>query len=109
MRERRIEFCMEYCNWYDFVSWFSWKPDFMLKYINGQNRGWRASYVKKWKDGTLHFYRENDITKTEFEYGDVEPNVEIYVEADDIFLPYPESDVIQNPLLNEEPVKYYND
>ena len=109
IRERRIEFCMEYCNWYDFVSWYVWQPQKMLAYFNGQNRGWRASNVKKWKDGSIHFYKENDITTEEYEYGDKEPSIDINVDAEDIFLPYPESDVIQNPLLKEAPVKYYKD
>lgn len=109
IRERRIEFCMEYCNWYDFVSWYVWQPQKMLAYFNGQNRGWRASNVKKWKDGSIHFYKENDITTEEYEYGDKEPDTDINVDAKDIFLPYPESDVIQNPLLKEAPVKYYKD
>ena len=30
IRERRIEFCMEYQNWYDMVTWLRWKPDEML-------------------------------------------------------------------------------
>lgn len=34
------------------------------------------------------------------------PEFTINIEAEDIFLPYPESDVIQNPLLNEPPVPY---
>lgn len=24
---------MEYCNWYDMVSWYHWKPDYMLNYF----------------------------------------------------------------------------
>lgn len=109
IRERRIEFSMEYCNWYDFVSWYMWQPDKMLEYINQQHRGYRASYIKKWADGTLHFYGKNDLSTQEYEYGDKEPTIEISVTADDIFLPYPEDDIIQNPLLKEPPVKYYND
>lgn len=76
--------------------------------MNNQQRGWRASYIKKWKDGSIHFYAEDDISTKEYEYGDIEPVIDIFIESDDIFLPYPESDVIQNPLLNESPVKYYN-
>lgn len=106
IKERRIEFCMEYCNWYDMVSWYSWKPDKMIEYFNNQHRGWTASYAKKWSDGSIHFYAENDINSTEYEWGDNEPEIEIIIEKDDIFLPYPESDVIQNPLLNEEPIDY---
>lgn len=107
IRERRVEFAMEYCNWYDMVSWYSWKPEKMLKYFNDQHRGWRASHVKaKGNDRSLHFYAENDVNKQEYEWGNKEPSYAINVTADNIFLPYPESDVIQNPLLNEPPVDY---
>ena len=36
IRERRIEFCMEYQNWYDMVTWYRWKPSEMLAYFNYQ-------------------------------------------------------------------------
>jgi len=36
IRERRIEFCMEYQNWYDMVTWYRWKPNEMLTYFNYQ-------------------------------------------------------------------------
>ena len=106
IRERRIEFAMEYCNWYDMVSWYSWQPDKMLAYFNNQHRGWRASHIKAGDNRTLHFHAENDLSSEETEWGDIEPSYSITVTADNIFLPYPESDVIQNPLLNEPPVDY---
>ena len=107
IRERRVEFAMEYCNWYDMVSWYSWKPEMMLEYFNNQHRGWTASYIKvKGEDRSVHFYAENDVNTEEYEWGNNEPVYTIEVTADDIFLPYPESDVIQNPLLNEPPVDY---
>lgn len=34
IRERRIEFCAEYSNWFEMVTWFRWKPDYMLEYFN---------------------------------------------------------------------------
>ena len=37
IRERRVEFCMEYCNWYDMVSWYCWKPDYMSTARNVEN------------------------------------------------------------------------
>lgn len=36
IRERRIEFCMEYQNWFDMVTWYRWKPQEMLTYFNYQ-------------------------------------------------------------------------
>ena len=111
IRERRVEFAMEYCNWYDMVSWYSWKPEKMLEYFNDQHRGWTASYIKvKGDDRSVGFYAENDVNTEDYDWGNNEPVYTIEVTADDIFLPYPESDVIQNPMLNEPPVDYeFND
>ena len=39
IRERRVEFGMEYSNWYDMVTWFRYLPDKMLNYFNNQWRG----------------------------------------------------------------------
>lgn len=107
IRERRVEFCMEYCNWYDMVSWYCWKPDYMLTYFNRQKRGERATVIKRDEDqaGSLLLGTE-DYTGT-FQKGVYEePQIEINIADDNIFFPYPESDVIQNPLLKEEPVPY---
>ncbi len=98
IRERRVEFAMEYCNWYDMVSWYRYKPDKMLAYFNNQKRGWVSSKITKDEYGDFDFGdEEEDITK-------IDPPV--VVTHDNIFLPYPEKDVIQNPLLKEEPVSY---
>lgn len=107
IRERRVEFCMEYCNWYDMVSWYCWKPDYMLVYFNNQKRGERATVVKRDEGlaGRLLLGTE-DYTGTFQEGVYEEPQIEINIADDDIFFPYPESDVIQNPLLKEEPVPY---
>lgn len=107
IRERRVEFCMEYCNWYDMVSWYCWKPDYMLTYFNSQKRGERATVIKRDEDqaGRLLLGTE-DYTGTFQEGVYEEPQIEINIADDNIFFPYPESDVIQNPLLKEEPVPY---
>ena len=108
IRERRVEFCMEYCNWYDMVSWFCWQPEKMLEYFNNQYRGYTCDVVSKDKQGYLHFgkYDTDGVTLLEGPENWKAPSFEIIIREDDIFLPYPESDVIQNPLLNEEPVPY---
>lgn len=94
MRERRCEFGMEYCNWYDMVSWFKWKPDYMLSFFNNQNRGIRA-IVKRDESGKRVLTKDKE-----------EPDYVININKDNIFLPYPESDVVQNPLLKEDPQPY---
>lgn len=108
IKERRIEFCMEYCNWYDMVSWYCYKPEKMLEYFNSQMRGYRADVILKDEDGYLHFgrYDSDGTTLLEGMENYTEPGFEIIIRGEDIFLPYPESDVIQNPLLNEDPVPY---
>lgn len=34
IKERRKEFCLESQNWYDMVTWYRWKPQYMLNYFN---------------------------------------------------------------------------
>ena len=108
IRERRVEFGMEYSNWYDMVTWFRYLPDKMLNYFNNQWRGDRADAIIKDEDGKLHFgkYDTDGTTFLEGPEYYTAPEFTINIEAEDIFLPYPESDVIQNPLLNEPPVPY---
>lgn len=93
MYERRIELAMEYQFWYDLVSWFYFKPDYILNYINNQNRGASYSHTKN-PDGTIN------LTIT-----DTEP-FPIVAQASDMYFPYPESEVIQNPNFNKPPVPY---
>ena len=106
IRERRVEFSMEYCNWYDMVSWYHWKPDYMLNYFQNQYRGYTVDAIVKDEDGYLHFGRYDGDTFLEGIENWSEPGENIEIHHGNILMPYPESDVIQNPLLNEEPVAY---
>lgn len=94
IRERRIEFCMEYCTWYDMVNWFKWKPKKIIQMLNNQQRGRWSQKITKDANSKLFFDEIN------------EPTSPVVVTADRIFMPYPENDVIQNPYLKEEPVAY---
>ena len=94
IRERRIEFSMEFTNWYEYISWFKWKPELILNLINNQIRGTRADKIKKDSDGELTYE------------GLIKPTSPVVVISSKMFMPYPENDVIQNPLLKEEPVSY---
>ena len=62
IRERRVEFSMEYCNWYDMVSWYHWKPDYMLNYFQNQHRGYTVDLIVKDEDGYLHFGKKEGDT-----------------------------------------------
>lgn len=127
VRERRIEFCMEYCNWFEMVSWYRWKPQEMLRFFNEeqhrgyevQNNGvekvmrpdgsfklnyWLTNYTddkgnEVWRlnpdgsdnpDWDINVYRPHDIILTDV----------------NIFMPYPEADVLQNPFLSMDPQPY---
>ena len=68
----------------------------MLRYMNQQDRGSLCSEITKAADGTLIF-KESKIER---------PNIVIEVTDQNIFFPYPEKDVIQNPLLKQDPQPY---
>lgn len=59
IRERRIEFCMEYSNWFDMVTWYRWRPQTMLNYFNNvQMRGCiinEGDIIKNTDDGTFSY------------------------------------------------------
>ena len=61
-------------------------------------------------DDELSFYHDPDMdyeTTVSTEFGDlVMPDVVPTITKDNIFLPYPEADVIQNPYLKREPEHY---
>lgn len=79
----------------------------MLKYFNSQKRGERATVIKRDEDQAGRLLLGTEDYTGEFHEGEYEePQIEINIADDDIFFPYPESDVIQNPLLKEEPVPY---
>ncbi len=69
--------------------------DKMIEYFNNQQRGWRANSITKDKDGNFVF-----------ELPLVEPDNPVIVTNNNIFFPYPENDLIQNPKLREEPQPY---
>lgn len=140
IRERRIEFCMEYFNWWDMVTWYRWKPQTMLNFFNRQqHRAFeiRENSLFKNSNGTIsyrvippgtgtwyimdengHVYwndklAESEDDNTAIAKGDkytynVNELVSKYVTGyqavvlseNNIFMPYPESDVIQNKYLS---------
>ncbi len=113
IRERRVEFSMEYQNWYYMIDLYKWKPEKMLSYFNNQYRGYSFDKIKMGSKQEIMFDSAGDDYKTyvDTEFGPlVEPSVKATVTASNIFLPYPEVDVIQNPLLKAEPEHYkFND
>lgn len=149
IRERRIEFCMEYFNWWDMVTWYRWKPQTMLNYFNKeQHRGFeiRENWLylnddKKtfsyrvnppgegtWlvKDSEGHIYWNDKVTKSQdddtvindkahgyvYNLNELLRNVEGYqpvvLSEGNIFMPYPESDILQNKYLETKTTREYN-
>lgn len=127
VRERRIEFCMEYCNWFDMVSWYKWRPQEMLTYFNTeQHRGYEIQEkgVERINnpDGSLYkinywilnYTKEGEQVWRLNPDGTDNPKYDILTDIphfititdESIFMPYPEADVIQNPFLALDPVPY---
>jgi len=147
IRERRIEFCMEYNNWFEMVTWYRWKPQYMLDFFNNkQHRAfeYREGDIVKNEDGTFsyraflsngtdawyfvdsqgrcywndHLAASTDdntivMTKKQGYTYNVDSIVRahsnlipIVLSETNIFMPYPESDVIQNHYFNEAPQAY---
>ncbi|MDE5997813.1 MAG: RagB/SusD family nutrient uptake outer membrane protein [Muribaculaceae bacterium] len=109
VRERRVEFAMEMNNWYSLMTWYHWKPDYMLAYLNNQYRGYTYNGVIVGDNNELSFKcDENDWEiYVETPCGKiVEPSIIPTINSTNINLPYPEADVIQNPYLKEEPQHY---
>ena len=158
IRERRIEFCMEYLNWFDMVVWYRWKPQYMLNFFNNvQHRAYeiRENDILKNDDGTFSYrcYLNNgtdcwyfsdwaghdggtywndfmaknqDVNaKNVLDAGNiiwtkdggyvydlntlVRANtnmIPITLSEANIFMPYPETDVIQNPYFKQPAVDY---
>lgn len=128
VKERRVEFSMEYSNWFDMVSWYRWKPAEMMAYFNGkQHRGYeiREKDVEKiaMPDGsfklnyTPYNYKNADGNKIwrlnpdgspnpAFAFEDIPIDLPVVVVEANIFLPYPEADVLQNPYLSQSPEPY---
>ncbi|WP_286531221.1 RagB/SusD family nutrient uptake outer membrane protein [Duncaniella freteri] len=110
IREHRVEFSMEYQNWYYLVDLYKWQPEKMLAYFNNQYRGYTYEKIEIGPKQEISFVTKPENswqTYEETEFGKlVVPEVIANVTDNNMFFPYPESDVIQNPLLKAEPEHY---
>ncbi len=126
VRERRMEFSMEYCNWFDMVTWYRWKPQEMLRFFNEeQHRGYelKKDCVERINrnDGSFKLnytianytvngeqvwrYNPDGSDNPDFSLIGFKPHEVVLTDAN-IFMPYPEADVLQNPYLSMDPVPY---
>jgi hypothetical protein len=94
--ERRIELCMEGQYWYDLVRRSYYKQQEVVNYITGQSRGLIVpiTYAAATNKVSVDATRDN----TTRAIGAIDTSI--------FLMPFPESEVIQNPLLNEAPVPY---
>ena len=149
IKERRKEFCMEFSNWYDMVTWYRWQPQYMLDYFN--NKQHRAFMVNQGdvlynadrsisyrtfpnrQSAPWYFYDDtrsprgcywNDCMREEDSETVIQTKEQGYVYDVDalsrardgydpvtlsetnIFMPYPEADVIRNPYFKEPAQNY---
>ena len=112
IRENRVEFSLEYQNWYYLIDIYKWKPEKMLAYFNNQYRGYTWDKIEMGENQEIKLVATEDWkTYEDTPIGPaIVPSVKANVTANSIFLPYPEADVIQNPLLKAEPEHYnFND
>lgn len=155
IKERRKEFCLESQNWYDMVTWYRWKPQYMLNYFNNkQHRAFQINegdvlyntnrtisyrtfcnrqsspwYIKEfnvsingktydevcyWNDclrngdteeiiQTKAQGYEYDIDKLSRTQDGYDP---VVLSEVNIFMPYPETDVLSNPYFNQPAQSY---
>ncbi|MEH6406726.1 MAG: RagB/SusD family nutrient uptake outer membrane protein [Leeuwenhoekiella sp.] len=94
--ERRVELCMEGQFWYDLVRRSYYKQQEVINYINGQNRAIITAFTYDAETNTV----SKDDTR------DDDTRAVGLADEGTFILPYPESEVVQNPLLSEAPVPY---
>ena len=93
--ERRVEFCMEGLYWYDLVSRAYYKQAEVIAILVNQNRHERPPFL---------FTAPNDL-RLDSSRNPGESAVGA-ITASVFLLPYPQAEVVKNPLLTAPPVPY---
>ncbi|MDT0690380.1 RagB/SusD family nutrient uptake outer membrane protein [Salegentibacter sp. F188] len=96
LHERRVELAMEGQFWYDLVRWSYYEQQEVINYIDNQERAEILPFTYDAETNTVSLDETRDVETRAV--GDADASI--------FFLPYPESEVVQNPLLREEPVPY---
>ncbi len=94
--ERRVEFCIEGLYWYDLVARAYYKQQEVINYVISQDRGTITPFLYDAATNTASLDESRDPTTRAI--GTIDGSI--------FLLPYPESEVVQNPLLKEAPVSY---
>ena len=96
LHERRVELAMEGQFWYDLVRWSYYEQQKAIGYIDNQERAVVIPYTYDAETNTVSVDDTRDVSTRAV--GDADGSI--------FTLPYPESEVVQNPLLREQPVPY---
>ncbi|WP_026729606.1 RagB/SusD family nutrient uptake outer membrane protein [Flavobacterium denitrificans] len=96
IHERRVELCMEGQYWYDLVRRSYYKQQEVINYITAQNRGTIVPILYDTATNSVSI----DASRSS------SPRSIGVIDATIFLLPYPESELVQNPLLRENPVPY---
>ncbi|WP_431241253.1 RagB/SusD family nutrient uptake outer membrane protein [Flavobacterium sp. P21] len=96
IHERRVELCMEGQYWYDLVRRSYYKQQEVINYVTAQNRGTIVPILYDSATNTVSI----DATRS-----NSTRSIGV-IDATIFLLPYPESELVQNPLLRENPVPY---
>ena len=96
IHERRIELCMEGQYWYDLVRRSYYRQQEVVNYVTSQTRGTIVPFLYDTQTNTITVDATKDSSSRSVGIAD-----------ETIFLlPYPESEVVQNPLLRQAPKPY---
>ncbi|CAM3758460.1 RagB/SusD family nutrient uptake outer membrane protein [Flavobacterium chungbukense] len=96
IHERRVELAMEGQYWYDLVRRAYYKQQEVINYVTGQNRGVIQPILYDAATNTVSIDPARSSS----------PHAIGVIDATIFLLPYPESELVQNPLLRENPVPY---
>ncbi|MDF1549414.1 MAG: RagB/SusD family nutrient uptake outer membrane protein [Bacteroidales bacterium] len=96
IHERRVELCMEGQYWYDLVRRSYYQQQEVINYIIGQQRGVIVPFIYETSTNTVSVDPEGNESSRAIGI----------IDASIFLMPYPESEVVQNPLLKQAPVPY---
>ncbi|KAA6325363.1 RagB/SusD family nutrient uptake outer membrane protein [termite gut metagenome] len=96
IHERRVELCMEGQYWYDLVRRAYYEQQEVMNYINSQHRETIQPILYDTATNTVSIDSSRDPSDRAI--GNINEGI--------FLLPYPESELVQNPLLKEPPVSY---
>lgn len=94
--ERRCELCMEGQFWFDMLRRAYWDEQYVLDYMGAQKRNQGYTYQPLLVDEEPFEWSESKMHERE----------EATPSASCLVLPYPESELLLNPMLKAEPVPY---